>query len=39
VTPRRKGEEREELESAITKGEFEYEPHARSTATRTTETE
>ena len=39
VTPRRKGDEREELESAITKGEYEYEPHARSTATRTTETE
>jgi predicted RND superfamily exporter protein len=39
VTPRRKGEEREDLEAAITKGEYEYEPHARSTATRTTETE
>jgi hypothetical protein len=37
VTPGRKGEEREELEATITKGE--YEPHARSTATRTTETE
>jgi predicted RND superfamily exporter protein len=35
VTPRRKGEEREELEAAATRGEFEYEPHARATATRT----
>jgi predicted RND superfamily exporter protein len=34
VTPRRKGEEREELEAAITEGEFEYEPHARDTALR-----
>ena len=39
VTPRRKGDEREELEAAITKGEYEYDPHARSTATRTQETE
>jgi predicted RND superfamily exporter protein len=39
VTPRRKGEEREELEAEITKGEFEYDPHARSTATRTPDTE
>ncbi len=35
VTPRRKGEEREELEASVTGGEFEYEPHARATATRT----
>jgi hypothetical protein len=35
VTPRRKGEERDELEAAVTGGEFEYEPHARATATRT----
>jgi uncharacterized membrane protein YdfJ with MMPL/SSD domain len=35
VTPRVKGEEREELEAAITKGEFEYDPHSRDTATRT----
>jgi predicted RND superfamily exporter protein len=35
VTPRRKGEEREELEASVTRGEFEYEPHARATATRT----
>jgi predicted RND superfamily exporter protein len=33
VTPRRKGEERKEFEAAITKGEYEYEPHARSTET------
>jgi hypothetical protein len=39
VTPRRKGEEREELEAAVTKGGFEYDPHARSTATRTPDTE
>ena len=35
VTPRRKGEERDELEAAVTRGEFEYDPHARATATRT----
>jgi predicted RND superfamily exporter protein len=35
VTPRVKGEEREQLEAAITKGEFEYDPHSRDTATRT----
>jgi hypothetical protein len=35
VTPRVKGEEREQLEEAITKGEFEYDPHSRDTATRT----
>jgi len=35
VTPRVKGEEREQLEEAITKGEFEYDPHSRTTATRT----
>jgi predicted RND superfamily exporter protein len=35
VTPGRKGEEREQLEAAVTKGEFEYDPHARATATRT----
>ncbi|MGI9584254.1 MAG: efflux RND transporter permease subunit, partial [Acidimicrobiia bacterium] len=39
VTPRRKGEERDELEAAVTKGEFEYDPHARGTATRTPQTE
>jgi predicted RND superfamily exporter protein len=39
VTPRRKGDEREELESAITEGKYEYDPHARSTATRTGDTE
>ena len=32
VTPSRKGEEREELEEAITGGEFEYKQHARETA-------
>jgi predicted RND superfamily exporter protein len=32
VTPSRRGEERAELEEAITGGEFEYEPHARETA-------
>jgi hypothetical protein len=32
VTPSRKGEERAELEEAITGGEFEYKPHDRSTA-------
>jgi predicted RND superfamily exporter protein len=32
VTPSRKGEEREELEEAITHGEFEYKQHARETA-------
>jgi predicted RND superfamily exporter protein len=37
VTPTRRGEEREELKAAITRGE--YESHARSEATRTTETE
>jgi hypothetical protein len=35
VTPRVEGEEREQLEAAITKGEFEYDPHSRATATRT----
>ena len=35
VTPRRKGEERDELEAAVTGGEFAYDPHARDTATRT----
>jgi hypothetical protein len=35
VTPRREGEEREELEAAVTGGEFAYDPHARDTATRT----
>ncbi len=39
VTPRRKGEEREELEASITKGEYEYDPHSRSTAIREPETE
>jgi hypothetical protein len=39
VTPRRKGDEREELEAAVTRGEFEYDPHARTTATRTPSTE
>jgi predicted RND superfamily exporter protein len=39
VTPRRKGEEREELETAITGGRYEYDPHSRATATRTPETE
>jgi len=39
VTPRRKGEEREELEASITKGEYEYDPHARSTAIREPEAE
>ncbi len=34
VTPSRKGEERELLEEAITRGEFVYEPHARETALR-----
>ncbi len=34
VTPRRKGEEREELEAAVTAGEFDYDPHARDTALR-----
>jgi len=34
VTPRRKGEEREELEAAVTGGKFEYDPHARDTAVR-----
>jgi predicted RND superfamily exporter protein len=32
VTPSRRGEEREELEEAITGGRFAYDPHARSTA-------
>jgi predicted RND superfamily exporter protein len=32
VTPSRKGEERAELEEAITHGEFEYKQHARETA-------
>jgi predicted RND superfamily exporter protein len=35
VTPSRKGDERQELEAAITDGEYAYDPHARSTATRT----
>ncbi len=39
VTPRRKGEEREDLEAAITGGRYEYDPHSRATATRTPETE
>ncbi len=34
VTPSRKGEERDQLEAAVTKGQFEYDPHARTTATR-----
>ena len=34
VTPRRKGEEREEMEAAVTGGEFDYDPHARDTALR-----
>jgi predicted RND superfamily exporter protein len=34
VTPRRKGEERDELEAAVTRDEFEYDPHARDTAMR-----
>ena len=34
VTPSRKGEERAEMEASITKGEFEYAPHARDTALR-----
>ncbi len=33
VTPSRKGEERARLEEAITGGRYEYEPHARETAT------
>jgi hypothetical protein len=32
VTPSRKGEERAEMEEAITGGEFEYRPHDRGTA-------
>jgi uncharacterized membrane protein YdfJ with MMPL/SSD domain len=39
VTPRSKGPERDELEAAVTKGEFDYDPHARGTATRTPRTE
>jgi predicted RND superfamily exporter protein len=39
VTPRRKGEEREDLEAAITGGRYDYDPHSRATATRTPETE
>jgi predicted RND superfamily exporter protein len=34
VTPSRRGEERAEMEASITKGEFDYEPHARDTALR-----
>ena len=35
ITPSRKGEEREQLIEEVTRGgEFEYEPHARETATR-----
>jgi predicted RND superfamily exporter protein len=34
ITPSRKGEERAELEEAATGGQFTYEPHDRSTATR-----
>ncbi|MCB2223593.1 MAG: hypothetical protein KQH83_05395 [Actinobacteria bacterium] len=32
VTPSRRGEERADLEEAITGGRFPYEPHARGTA-------
>ena len=35
VTPGRKGDERDEMEAAITGGQYDYDPHARSTATRT----
>jgi len=35
VTPGRKGDERDEMEAAITGGRYDYDPHARSTATRT----
>jgi hypothetical protein len=35
VTPGRKGDERDEMEAAITRGKYDYDPHARSTATRT----
>jgi len=35
VTPGRKGDERDEMETAITGGQYDYDPHARSTATRT----
>ncbi len=34
ATPSRKGEEREQLELEITRGEFDYEPHDRATARR-----
>lgn len=34
VTPSRKGEEREELEKRITRGEYKYEPHKKPTAER-----
>ncbi len=38
ITPSRKGEEREKLIAEVTHGgEFEYEPHARDTALRTSE--
>jgi predicted RND superfamily exporter protein len=39
VTPRVKGQEREELEAAVTKGEFAYDPHSRETSTRTVDPE
>ena len=32
VTPSRKGEERADMEAALTRGETEYAPHARATA-------
>ncbi len=35
VTPSRTGEERVRLEREVTRGEFDYEPHARTTAQRT----
>jgi predicted RND superfamily exporter protein len=39
VTPRVTGDEREELEAAVTKGEFAYDPHSRETSTRTVDPE
>ena len=34
ITPSRKGDERDALIEEVTKGEFDYEPHARETAVR-----
>jgi uncharacterized membrane protein YdfJ with MMPL/SSD domain len=40
ITPSRKGDEREEMIDLVTRGgEFEYEPHKRETAVRTTSTD